>query len=180
MKETIENRKLVKMQLNEGDIFQIKDTAELGSFGHTESRIEKWGLWTLPLRLKKVTEMRHVSEVSLNEGLERSLHEAMKVKPGLAKRPQDVRHARAVGNLPKKTGKREWNQFKRKKCVAVNKAERSWRSEEHFDIRHGDTEFGVCPAGFWSRFGSVFPYYAPFPVFWNGNAYPVPLHIGSM
>ena len=32
-------------------------------------------------------------------------------------------------------------------CVTVNKAERSWRSEGHFDIRHGDAEFGDCSSG---------------------------------
>ena len=42
----------------------------------------------------------------------------------------------------------EWNQFKRKKCVVVNKAIWNYRSEEHFDIRHGDAEFGICPAVF--------------------------------
>jgi hypothetical protein len=31
---------------------------------------------------------------------------------------------------------REWKQPKREICVAVNKSERSWKSEEHFDIRH--------------------------------------------
>jgi hypothetical protein len=34
------------------------------------------------------------------------------------------------------------------KCVTVNKAEWGWRSEDHFDIRHGGTEFGVCQARF--------------------------------
>jgi hypothetical protein len=29
----------------------------------------------------------------------------------------------------------------------------------------GDSEFGVCPAGFRSCFGPVFPNYAPFPSF---------------
>ena len=42
---------------------------------------------------------------------------------------------------------REWKQPKREICVAVNKSERSWKSEEHFDIRHGDAQLGVCPAG---------------------------------
>jgi hypothetical protein len=50
-----------------------------------------------------------------------------------------------MGNLPKKAAHREWNQPKRKKIVAVNKAER----------RHGDTEFGVCPAGFGHLWSSV-------------------------
>jgi hypothetical protein len=40
--------------------------------------------------------------------------------------------------------------------TAVNKNERSWRSEECFDIRCGDIQFGVCPAGFLSCFGLVF------------------------
>ena len=44
----------------------------------------------------------------------------------------------------------------RERSVAVSKAKMSYRSEEHFDIRHGDVEFGVFPAGFWSCFGSVF------------------------
>ena len=56
----------------------------------------------------------------------------------------------------------EWNQPKRKKYVSVKKAERKWRSEDGFDFRHGDKLFGVCPAGFQSCFGSVFPQYAPF------------------
>ena len=97
----------------------------------------------------------------------------MKVKSALLWRTQNVVDARTVGYQPSKATNREWNQLKRKKCVAVNKAERSWRSEEHFDIRHGDAESGVCPARFWSCFGPVF-------LFWNGNAYLVPLHVGCM
>ena len=31
-----------------------------------------------------------------------------------------------------------------KKFAALNKAERSWRSEEHFDNTYGDEEFGDC------------------------------------
>jgi hypothetical protein len=72
--------------------------------------------------------------------------EAVKVKPGLPWRPQEVRDARAVGNLPRKAAHREWNQ-EGERSVLGNKAERSWRSEEHFDISHGDAELGVCPAG---------------------------------
>jgi hypothetical protein len=56
----------------------------------------------------------------------------------------------------------ELNQPKREKCVAVNKAERSWSSEEHFDIRPGDAEFRVCPAGFQSCFAPVFSPCVPF------------------
>lgn len=89
--------------------------------------------------------------MSLHGGPERPLYEAVKVKPGLPKNPQDTGDARVVGYLSKKVAKREWTQPKRKKCVAVNKADRSWRPEEHFDIRH-EAEFGVCPTGFWFCF----------------------------
>jgi hypothetical protein len=73
-------------------------------------------------------------------------------------RPQDVRDARAVGYLPRKAANREWNQPRRKKFVEVNKDKRSWRSEESFNIKHGDIGFGVCPADFLSYFGPVFPH----------------------
>ncbi|KAL6070602.1 hypothetical protein STEG23_013786 [Scotinomys teguina] len=56
--------------------------------------------------------------------------EAVKVLPGLPWRPQDVGDAGAMGYLPGKAANREWNQTQREKCVAVNKAEQSWRSEE--------------------------------------------------
>jgi hypothetical protein len=50
---------------------------------------------------------------------------------------------------------REWKQPRKKKFVTVNKDEkRSWRSEDCFDIRHGDAKFRVCPAGFLSCFGN--------------------------
>ena len=39
-----------------------------------------------------------------------------------------------LDNLPRKSDKREWNPSERKKYDVINKAERSWRSEEHFDI----------------------------------------------
>ena len=49
---------------------------------------------------------RHVSEVSLNGGLERPLHEAVKLTPGLPWRSQNAGDARAVGYLKKKAKKR--------------------------------------------------------------------------
>ena len=40
---------------------------------------------------------------------------------------------------------------------------------------------GSLPSWFWSCFVALFPHYAPpCPMFWNGNAYPVPLYVGSM
>jgi hypothetical protein len=36
-----------------------------------------------------------------------------------------------MGYLLRKAVNSEWNQLKKKKCVVVNKVERSWRSEEH-------------------------------------------------
>jgi hypothetical protein len=51
-----------------------------------------------------------------------------------------------MGYLTWRAANRLWSQPK--KYVAVNKAEKRWRSEDLFDIRHEDAEFGVCPAGF--------------------------------
>ena len=49
--------------------------------------------------------------------------------------------ARIMGYLPRKVANQEWNQHRKEKCVLVNKAERSWRSEELFDRRHEIKEF---------------------------------------
>lgn len=117
-----------------------------------------------------------MSGVSLNGGPERPLCEDVK-KPGLPWRTQDVRDARGMGYLLRRAANREWSQPKRKKCVAVNKAKRGWRSEEGFDIRHGDAEFVVYPTGFQSCFGPIFPHHVPFPTFWNDNVCPVPLYV---
>lgn len=36
----------------------------------------------------------------------------------------------------------------RKRCIAVNKDERSWKSEEYFDVRHGNTRVWSLPSWF--------------------------------
>ena len=60
------------------------------------------------LHLKKAAEAWRVSGVSLNGGLlEKSLCEVVKLKPGLFWRIQDVRDARVMGNLLKRTADRE-------------------------------------------------------------------------
>jgi hypothetical protein len=46
-----------------------------------------------------------------------------------------------VGYLLRKAANRDLNLPKKKNSAALNKAERRWRSEECFDIRHGDAEF---------------------------------------
>ena len=51
----------------------------------------------------------------------------------------------------------------------MTKAERSWRPEEHFDIRHGDAEFGDCLAGF----GLPSVQYFLMITFTNNKVYPV-------
>jgi hypothetical protein len=72
----------------------------------------------LPLQLRKSNDAGNVSGVSLHGDLERPLCEAVKVKPGLPWRPQNVRDARATGSLPKRAAIRKWN------CVGVNTAGR--------------------------------------------------------
>ena len=117
----------------------------------------------------------------LHGGPERPLHEAVKVKSGLCWRPQEIADARVMGCLPRRIASRIWNQPReRERDVEINKAEGTWRPEEHFDIRHGDAEFGVCPASFQSCFALAFLGSVSFPPFWNGNVYSVPLCVGGM
>lgn len=56
--------------------------------------------------------------------------------------------------------------------TALNKDERSWSSEEHFDIGNEDAEFGVFPRGYFGT-ALVQCYYLTMIV-WNGNAYLLP------
>jgi hypothetical protein len=89
-------------------------------------------------------EARHVSRVSLYGGLELPLCEVMNVKLDCLGDPKMLEMAEPWDTKPRKAAYRDWNQPKSKNFVAVNKAESSWRSEEHYGIRHGDAEFGVC------------------------------------
>lgn len=79
-----------------------------------------------------------MSGVSLHEGIKMPWCE---VDTWIMWRPQNIGDAKAMRYFLRKPAKSGWNQPKKKKCTAVNKAERSLRSEEHFDIRHGDSEF---------------------------------------
>lgn len=93
-----------------------------------------------------------MSVVSLHGDLETPLCEAVKRKPRLPWRFRDITDARVTRYLPKKAANRTWNQPKEEERVAVNKGEKSWRS----DIRHVDTELGVCLASFRSCFDPLF------------------------
>jgi hypothetical protein len=71
----------------------------------------------------------------------------------VALRPRDVWDARAVGYLLRKVAKRGVELVQEEEvCCSQQRWKRSWRSEDCFDISHGDAEFGVCPAGFLSCF----------------------------
>lgn len=70
-----------------------------------------------------------MSRASLNGGLERPLCEAVKLKPGLPWRTQDIRDARVMGYLRGELLTQNSTSPRRKKCVIVNKADQSWRSE---------------------------------------------------
>ena len=87
------------------------------------------------------------------------MSEALKVKSGLPWRPQDVRDARAVGYLLRRAATREWNQLKREKCAAITPAERSWSSEECFDIRQ---KYRIYSEGFCYCFGQYYLTMSPF------------------
>jgi hypothetical protein len=87
--------------------------------------------------------------MSLLVGPERPLCEAVKVKPGLPWRLQNVGDARPLRYLSMT-----------KKRVEVNKAERSWKSEHHFDISLGRCRIWSLPSWFsvllWSNISSLF------------------------
>ena len=76
------------------------------------------------------------------------MYETLKLKLGLPWRTQYVGVTRVLGYLQRKAVNREYKQLKTKKCAALYIAERSWRFEEHFDIRHGDSGVGACLDGF--------------------------------
>lgn len=114
---------------------------------------------------------------SLHEGPDRSLCEAVKVKPGLCWKLQDVRGAGDMGCLPRREANRERNHPKRKVCCRHQR----WkdRAISALYTRNKTTGFGVCSSGFQSCFGTVFPYYATMAPLRNGSLYTVPLYGGS-
>lgn len=73
----------------------------------------------------------------------------------------------------RKAADRDWDPPKRKKCARVHTPKGCWRSEERFHTRRGVAESEVCPSGFQTCFGPVFPHCAPFPMLRIGNAYNV-------
>lgn len=66
------------------------------------------------------------------------------------------------------------NQPKKKKCVVVNKAEKSWRFEEYFGMRHEVAELGVCLAGIQSFF--VPHFFTMFFLYHLGMVMNIPCH----
>jgi hypothetical protein len=81
------------------------------------------------------------------------------VKSKLPWRPQDVRNARTMGYLLRKTANREWNQPRRKKCVTVVKAERNWASDmEMQSLKNAQLVFRVALVKYFLTI-----------MFWNGK-----------
>jgi hypothetical protein len=70
----------------------------------------------------------------------------------LSWRPQSVQDGKAMHVLSAEESCLQlWNQPRRKKLVQstkMKKEKRIWRSEEHVDVRQGEVEFRICPAGF--------------------------------
>lgn len=95
-----------------------------------------------------------MSGVSLHGGLERPLCKAMKVKPGLPWRPQNVGDDRAVGYFQRRDPNRGISPWERG-VLQPTKLKGAGGLKSTFDIRHGDKEFGVCPAPFWISISSL-------------------------
>lgn len=91
----------------------------------------------------------------LHGGPERPPHEAVKIKPGLCRRPKML--VVPEGCLPGKAAGSGTAPEREVWCVAAGKAGRAEPSKP-FDIRHKVTGFGVCPDRFRSSLG---PYFLP-------------------
>jgi hypothetical protein len=81
------------------------------------------GSWRLPLRFqRKAWEVRQyfAQSESLQEAPERVIHDAIKVKPKLQWKPQDISVARNVESLLKKAAGNEWSHPKREAMKAAN------------------------------------------------------------
>ena len=109
-----------------------------------------------------------MSGMSLNRDLERALCEAVKAKHGSSWRPQDVEGVRAMGYLLRKAVNRGWNQHKRKKCIAINKAEKvgDLKTTLPSDMEIKSLEISQLIL---VLFGPV----CSNSQIWNGNVYPV-------
>lgn len=126
------------------------------------------GSSVLPPWFQKATEARQsAAGASLNkEGPDRPLREAVNVKPGWQRRPQeDIRDARPVRYLPRRAAYREWYRPKKEMYVASN-PERAEPSKPFGsqvpEVTHGATGLGVCPAGFRS---CLVQYFLTMPLF---------------
>lgn len=114
-------------------------------------------------------------------GLETLLYDVVKVKSELPWRSQDG-DARALGYLARRAGDRrprERSVLQSTEMIRIGYL-RTRISEEHVDIRCGDAEFGVCPPGFLTCFGSGLPQYAVFPLVCDGHKHSASLYVGNM
>ena len=93
------------------------------------------------MKLKDAIEASHVTWVSLQEGSESPLHEAVKVKPGLCWRPQDVRDAKKKLQTECGTSPRERSVLQSTKLEGVG----DMKSPLTSDIEMQNL---VCPASF--------------------------------
>lgn len=127
----------MSMSLNKNAKSQPQRAAELcGSFGHLVLALELT-IHNFPPLLRRSAEVGHVWRVSVWGGLERPSHEGVEVKPGLCWKPKDA--GGGSGGIP---------------------AEESCRVSNRKGV--GGSELGVCFAGFWSWFASVFSHYVLF------------------
>jgi hypothetical protein len=119
-------------------------------------------------------------QASLKEAPEKVMCEVVRAKPKTQWKSQEVRDARNIEYLPRKTVGSEHSQPKRKRepmWVAVDNVIGVEPFGTHImpfyalDAGCGDAGFNVCPAGVWSCFGPVLPWYSSIPQFWNGNVY---------
>jgi hypothetical protein len=133
-------------------------------------------LWNCPLHLRKAAEARYMSEVSAWRA-----REAMcEVWRGNLDDPGNPK----MMQMPQPWDTCQGQLLTRCGACTRGRSVLSTRLEKVGHLKSAltsdmNTAFGDCSAGFQSCFDPVFPHYAVFPPFWNGNVYPVP-YVGSM
>lgn len=112
------------------------------------------------------------------QALERTIWDAVIVKPEVPWKPQEFRNIKNVGCVLRKTADSKWRLPKRETMRAITgKLMKPFELASHYNflvcVASG---FKVCPVSFQPCFGSL-PLCHPIPLFWNENAYPALVYV---
>lgn len=135
----------MKMSLNKRVMFHSQEAAECSIFGHMSLALESRTEERDHRKFSAIKES-YWGQVSMHVDPERTLCESVQVLIlDCLGDPKMLEIAEPLDTCSRKLPR----DSRTETSVLHKQVERSWRYEICFDIRHTDTEFGVCPAGFW-------------------------------